>query len=53
MVGFYRNLKKGMSKNKALHQAKLDYLEENTNVNSHPFFWAGFIPVGDMSPIAF
>ena len=46
---FYAHLKTGMSKDEAIHQAKLDYLGLNQNV--HPFYWAAFTAVGDMSPI--
>jgi len=49
MESFYTNLKEGMTKDKALRQAKLDYLS-NENLNA-PYFWAGFIPAGDMSAI--
>jgi len=49
MESFYTNLKEGMPKDKALRQAKLDYLS-NENLNA-PYFWAGFIPAGDMSAI--
>ena len=48
---FYKNLKKGMAKDKALRQAKLDYLKDSPNLGHEPFFWAAFIPIGDMSPI--
>ncbi|MFD0964810.1 CHAT domain-containing protein [Pseudofulvibacter geojedonensis] len=50
MESFYTNLKEGMTKDKALRQAKLDYLN-NENLNA-PYFWAGFIPAGDMSVIS-
>ncbi len=52
MVSFYKNLKSGVPKNKALQLAKLDYL--NTVEDSflkHPFYWAGFVLSGDISPI--
>ncbi len=53
MKYFYKNLKKGMSKAKALRQAKLQYLS-TANVNrTHPFYWGGFYLVGDPAPIHF
>ncbi len=53
MKYFYTNLKEGMSKAKALQQAKLQYLN-NANINRvHPFYWGGFYLVGDSSPIQF
>ncbi len=51
MEYFYRNLNKGMEKHIALKKAKLQYLE-NDPINA-PFYWAGFIPIGDMTPITF
>lgn len=55
MVYFYTNLKKGQEKDEALRKAKLKYLKKNRgDVEAlHPFFWAGLIGVGDMSPIRF
>lgn len=49
MARFYRNLRKGHAKSQALRQAKLDALRRSPNVE--PFFWAGFVPAGDMSPL--
>lgn len=49
MKHFYTNLKAGQSKDAALRQAKLTYLESSTN--PEPYFWAAFIPIGDMTPI--
>lgn len=52
MVAFYAGLKEGQAKDVALREAKLQYL---TSVQApelaHPYYWAGFIPSGDMSPI--
>lgn len=46
---FYQHLNDGLPKNKALQQAKLDFLQTSSMVE--PFFWAGFIPIGDVSPL--
>ncbi len=48
MVSFYKNLKKGMPKNKALSKAKQEYLS-NTKDNTlkHPFYWSGFVLTGN------
>jgi len=48
---FYQNIAKGMPKNKALRQAKLDYMELYPNLGVEPFYWAGFVPIGDMSAV--
>ena len=51
MENFYSHLKTGKTKDAALRQAKLDYLENNASLGVEPFFWAGVIPIGDMSPV--
>jgi CHAT domain-containing protein/Tfp pilus assembly protein PilF len=51
MEGFYAQLAKGLPKDAALRQAKLDYLRAHPHDEAHPFFWAAFVPIGDMSPI--
>lgn len=50
-VAFYTYLKTGKHKDEALRQAKLDFLQQQKehNHSAHPFFWAGFIGIGDMS----
>lgn len=47
MVSFYEYLKKGYSKSEALYRAKIDMMAEKPA----PFFWASFIPIGDMAPV--
>ena len=49
MALFYDNLKRGMAKDRALRLAKLTYVEQEEMVA--PYFWAGFVPSGDMSPL--
>ncbi|MEO9571049.1 MAG: CHAT domain-containing tetratricopeptide repeat protein [Polaribacter sp.] len=52
MIDFYNELKKGKSKNEALQIAKLNYLNNaEYKTLKHPFYWAGFIVSGDVSPI--
>lgn len=50
---FYKNLKKGWTKDKALRQAKLSFIKEKEGIEGKfdPFFWAGFVAMGDMSPV--
>ncbi len=53
MRAFYTHLRRGLSKAKALQQAKLDYLAQTQDPHlQHPFFWAGFVLYGDAAPIA-
>lgn len=52
MISFYQNLDRGHSKSKALRQAKLDYMNSNiVEELKHPFYWAGFVVVGDNAPL--
>ncbi len=48
MEQFYGNLKAGMSKDSALLEAKRAMLQSNY---PEPFYWAAFVPVGDMAPV--
>ncbi len=46
---FFSYLQSGHSKDEALWLAKQAFLSENTDeFYAHPFYWAGFIPIGDM-----
>ncbi|MEL6590430.1 MAG: CHAT domain-containing tetratricopeptide repeat protein [Bacteroidota bacterium] len=51
MQRFYAHLDQGMSKDAALRNAKLDYLRESDQLGSHPYYWASFVPIGDMRPL--
>lgn len=51
MTHFYQNLARGKSKDEALRNAKLTFLEEVDPIIKHPFYWAGYIVVGDNSRI--
>ena len=49
MEAFYKNIKAGKTKDQALREAKLSYLE-NEDMDA-PYFWASFIAMGNMEPI--
>jgi CHAT domain-containing protein len=49
---FYRNLADEQAKNVALRQAKLDYLNDAQDEMALPFYWAGLVLVGDVSPVS-
>ena len=52
MEDFYQELiNNKLPKNEALRQAKLNYIQLNKGLKAHPYFWAAFIGIGDMSPI--
>ncbi|MFO7613624.1 MAG: CHAT domain-containing tetratricopeptide repeat protein, partial [Bacteroidales bacterium] len=48
---FYRDLRKGMPKDIALQRAKLAYLENAGRLQSHPYYWAGFVNIGNNNPV--
>ena len=49
MQDFYRHLQKGLGKDEAIRQAKLDYLTASNR--NHPFFWGAFVLIGDDAPL--
>lgn len=51
LEAFYKNLKQGMPKDKALQQAKLSFLENESGRMLAPAYWGGLIIIGDTSPI--
>ncbi|MGB3591022.1 MAG: CHAT domain-containing protein [Nonlabens sp.] len=52
MLEFYKQLKAGKPKAKALQTAKKYYLETTGNKElQHPFYWAGFVINGNDSPV--
>lgn len=49
-TSFHEYLQKGMPKDEALHQAKLDYFQKGMR-NREPFYWACFEFQGDSAPV--
>ncbi len=48
---FYTELKSGLPKDKALRQAQLKYRRTANPEFTAPYYWAGFVVVGDTSPV--
>lgn len=48
---FFKNIKQGLPKNKALQQAKLHYISSAEGRTVRPEYWAGLILIGDTAPI--
>ena len=48
---FYKNLKSDEKIDKALEEAKIQYIENSDQLNSHPFYWAGYIQSGKTDSI--
>jgi CHAT domain-containing protein len=51
MASFYKYLQSGWTKDAALAQAKMDYLAQAKREMAHPFYWAAFVPIGDMRAV--
>jgi CHAT domain-containing protein len=51
MEQFYQNLKAGMTKGKALQQAKVYYLNNSSQLQSVPYYWGSFYILGDDASI--
>lgn len=48
---FFTNLNQGESKEKALRQAKLNYLQKADPLQAHPANWATFVLLGNTDPV--
>lgn len=50
MGTFYKALGEGMSKDRALQQAQLSYLENASGIDASPFYWAPAVLSGNVAP---
>ena len=48
---FLQNIKDGQTKDIALQQAKLQYIQNATSENLHPFYWSSFKLTGNTKPL--
>lgn len=53
MDNFYKNLSNDSPKDEALHLAKLDFLKNANEIQSNPYYWAGFVFNGQKKPLSF
>ncbi|MEY3444679.1 MAG: hypothetical protein RLZZ519_2960, partial [Bacteroidota bacterium] len=51
MGGFYGGMQSGKPLDEALQQAKIDYLSKADGEQAAPFYWAAYVPMGNMKPI--
>jgi CHAT domain-containing protein len=51
MGAFYKNLKGHQTINTSLQSAKVEYITNSDQRNSHPYYWAGYIQVGKISSL--
>ncbi|MGE4289934.1 MAG: CHAT domain-containing protein [Salinivirgaceae bacterium] len=49
--GFYTELEKQQTKSYSLTESKRNYVKQAKGMWAHPFFWAGYISIGDDKPI--
>lgn len=52
MTLFYHYLSQDEYKDKALQLAKLDFLNAADSFKAHPYFWTGYVGIGDTCPIS-
>ena len=52
MTLFYFYLAKKIPKDEALRSAKLDFLKKADPLKAHPYFWAGYVDIGNTSPVS-
>lgn len=52
MQAFYRELKAGFPKDEAIRKVQQEYLKNVGQAEAHPFYWAAYLPIGDMKPLA-
>ncbi|MEZ4885587.1 MAG: CHAT domain-containing protein [Chitinophagales bacterium] len=53
MLHFYQHLQNGSTKDEALRQAKIDYLQETESAYAHPYYWAALVSQGNQRPLDF
>lgn len=53
MKDYYKYLRDGLSKAKAMQLAKINYISEITPDKQHPFYWSNYICIGNSSALYF
>jgi CHAT domain-containing protein len=53
LLSFYNALQKGVSIDRSLQQAQLNYLETANEIGADPYYWAGLLASGDCRPFTF
>jgi CHAT domain-containing protein len=48
---FYKNLKDGNSKSKALKKARISFLKKADLLRSHPYYWSSLVVYGNDTPL--
>jgi CHAT domain-containing protein len=51
MTAFYEKLRNGLPQDRALQEAKAEYLRSADALRADPYFWAGFVHIGKADPV--
>ncbi len=51
MTKFYEKLLNGKSKSDALQESKIDFIQNADQLKSHPYFWSGYVVIGNNSAL--
>jgi hypothetical protein len=53
MQAFYEGLRAGLTRDRALQHAQVEYLDTHDGLRASPYYWAASILSGDVEAIAF
>ncbi|MCK5028643.1 MAG: CHAT domain-containing protein [Bacteroidales bacterium] len=53
MTSFYSILLKGNNKSHSLRQSKIDFIKNADQLKSHPYFWSGYVVIGNKEALFF
>jgi CHAT domain-containing protein len=48
---FYKNITRKLPKDEALQKSSLEYIQTSDIIHAHPYYWAGYVLIGDNSAI--
>lgn len=51
MTSFYKNLLDGKTKAEAIRQSKIDFIKNADQLKAHPYFWSGYVVIGNNSAL--
>ncbi len=51
MTSFYKYLLQGKTKSVAIQQSKIDFIKNADQLRSHPYFWSGYVVIGNNQPL--
>ena len=51
MIDFYKYLLSGYTKDEALRKAKLKHIHSADPLHAHPYYWLGYVSIGDQNSI--